>query len=307
EEKGLVVHRSKRGLLGFLARQSPMVYILPGLILYGLFYFYPLIWTPYLSLFTWDGVRAKAFVGLKNYIELFTSDRYFFVTLLHNFVWLILGMTVPVTIGMCLALLLVRTRLHARVVFRTIYFLPMVPSAVIVALIWKWIYAPGYGALINILPGIGLNGLAFGWLGNSNSALLAIFITWTWVIYGFCMIIFIAALQGLDETYIDAAKVDGANGFQRLWFILIPFMSRSITTVMLLLALASLQVFDLVYVMTRGGPGVSTLVMGVYMYNRAFSYSKVGYGCAIATMLGLLILVFSLFFLRTRKAAEVEL
>lgn len=297
----------RSGLLGFLARQAPMLYILPGLILYGLFYFYPLVWTPYLSLFRWDGITAKRFVGLRNYVELFTDDRYFFDTVLHNVQWVILGMIVPVAIGMGLALLLGRTRLRARTVFRTIYFLPMVLSSVVVAIIWRWVYSPDYGALNSTLRAVGLPGLAHGWLGDKHTALLALFIAWTWITYAFCMIIFIAALQGLDETYFDAAKVDGANRLQQFWYVLIPLMSRSITTVMLLLAIASLQVFDLVWIMTKGGPGTSTLVLGVYMYQRAFAYSRVGYGTTIATMLGILILIFSVVFLRIRRASEVEL
>lgn len=247
------------------------------------------------------------FVGLKNYIELFTRDRYFFDALLHNVEWMALGMIIPVAIGMGLAVLLVRTGLHARVVFRTIYFLPMVLSSVVVAIVWRWIYTPQYGALNTALRSIGLSELAHGWLGDERTALWALFIAWTWVTYGFCMVIFVAALQSIDETYFDAAKIDGANRLQQFWYVLLPLMSRSITTVVLLLAIASLQVFDLVYVMTKGGPGTSTLVLGVYMYNRAFVYSKVGYGTAIATILGILILTFSVVFLRIRQASEAEL
>lgn len=250
---------------------------------------------------------SKTFVGLENYRELLFSDPRFWQALQHNVLWMLAAVVIPLIAGLFLAILLVRSPVRGRTFFRTIYFLPQVLSSVVVAIIWRWIYNPNYGALNKILETVGLSFLKRAWLGDMDLALPALFIAWSWVHYGFSMVIFIAALQGIDEEYFDVARVDGANWFQQLRYVILPFIRGPLTTVMLITAIAAFQIFDLVFIVTHGGPGYSTNVLSVYMYDNAFRFAKVGYGATVAMVLGMIILMFSIAFLRLRGALREEL
>jgi raffinose/stachyose/melibiose transport system permease protein len=281
-------------------------YVFPALLIYGIFFLYPAFRLILLSLQKWDGLQEPEFVGLGNY-ETLLQDPVFWKAFLNNVVWMLAAVIIPVFFGLLLAILLARSSLHGRVIFRTIYFLPQVISSVVVAIIWNWIYNPSYGALNEMLGFIGLESLQKGWLGDSALALPAVFIAWSWVHYGFTMVIFIAALQSIDEVYFDAAKVDGANGWQQFRHVLLPFIGAPLSTVVLVTAISSFQVFDLVFIMTSGGPANATMVLPVFMLDNAFKFNKVGYGASIAVTLGLFIIVMSILFLRARgvfKEAE---
>lgn len=279
-------------------------YMLPGFILYALFFLWPLAQLFQLSLLKWKGIGEKEFIGLQNYIELFSDDPIFWLSFKHNLYWLVAAIVVPILIGLFIALLLVRTDLYGRLIFRIIFFLPQVLSSVVVAIIWRWIYNPSFGAINSILRYCGLDALVHSWLGEKWLALPALFVAWSWIHYGFCMVIFIAALQSIDESYYDAAKVDGASALQQSWYITLPFIRGALVTVVLITAIAAFQIFDLVFIITKGGPAWSTMVLSVYMYDNAFRISRVGYGAAVAIILGLMVFVFSILFLRARERLE---
>jgi raffinose/stachyose/melibiose transport system permease protein len=243
---------------------------------------------------------------LDNYRQMLSNDNQFWLSLTHNLQWLAAAIIVPTLIGLLLAIFLVRSSLYGRLIFRTIFFLPQVLSSVVVAIIWRWIYNPSFGPINNILRAIGLGSLAQTWLGDTKLALPSLFIAWSWIHYGFCMVIFIAALQGIDETYYDAARVDGANALQQHRYITLPFIRGPLATVILITAIAAFEIFDLVFIVTKGGPAFSTMVLSLYMYSNAFRYSKVGYGAAIAVVLGVIIFLFSILFLRFRRYMELE-
>ncbi len=283
---------------------SAYLYIAPALALYSVFFLWPLAQLIYLSMVRWDGMAPKVFMGLQNYRELLASDPRFWLSLQHNLQWLVGAVSVPTGIGLFLAVFLARSPLYGRLAFRTIFFLPQVLSSVVVAIIWRWIYSPDFGALNAILRQVGLASLARGWLGEESLALPALFIASSWVLYGFCMVVFLAALQGIDEAYYDAAKVDGANALQQFWYVTLPAIRGPLSTVILLSAIGAFQVFDLVFIITRGGPAWATMVLSVYMYDNAFRYNKLGYGSAVAIVLGVLILLFSIVFLRVRERLE---
>ncbi len=282
------------------------LFIAPAFILYALFFLWPLLHLVQLSTVKWKGVGPKVFVGLENYLHILTSDPKFWLAFEHNVGWLFAAVVVPIVIGMFLAVLLARTPMHGRLLFRTIYFLPQVLSSVVVAVIWRGMYNPNYGAINSILRGVGLDFLARGWLGDRALVLPALFIAWSWIHYGFCMVIFIAALQSIDEVYFDAAKVDGANALQQTWYVALPFIRGPLATVILLTAIAAFQVFDLVFIITKGGPAGASLVLSVHMYDNAFRYDKVGQGAALAVLLGALISVLSIIFLRIRRRLEAD-
>jgi raffinose/stachyose/melibiose transport system permease protein len=297
--QGPVQRRIRQGMQGYL-------FVLPALMVYGVFFLWPLVQLVVLSFQDWDGLSARHFVGLENFRLLLFHDQVFWQAFSHNCLWLIAAEVVPVAIGLVLAILLSRSRMHGRTFFRALYFAPQVLSSVVVAVIWRWIYNPSFGALNTLLGAVGLSSLQRGWLGEASLAFPALFIAYTWVGYGFTMVIFLAALQDIDETYFDAAKVDGAGPLQQLRHILIPAIRGPLTTVLLITAIGSFQVFDLVFILTRGGPGFVTQVLAMYMYQNAFPFSRVSYGAAIAVTLGLIILVFSVIFLRVRGALREE-
>jgi len=279
---------------------GPYVFIAPALLLYAAFFLYPALQLILLTFQKWDGIEPKKFVGLSNYSKLLFNDPKFWVAFQHNLFWVVAAVIVPVLLGLFLAILLSRSPMRGKVVFRAIYFLPQVLSSVVVAIIWNWIYNPSFGALNAFLELIGLDFLKRGWLGDFTLALPALFIAWSWVHYGFCMVIFIAALQSIDEVYFDAAKVDGANWWQQFRHILVPFIQGPATTVVLVTAISAFQVFDLVYVTTRGGPAAATLVLPMHMMDHAFKYHRVGYGATIAVALAIIILILSVLFLKVR-------
>lgn len=281
-------------------------YVAPAFFIYALFFLYPALRLIQLSIQEWDGLNDPVYVGLSNY-ERLLNDPVFWKAFWHNVSWMLAAVIVPVFFGLFLAILLVRSPLHGRVIFRTIYFMPQVISSVVVAIIWNWIYNPSFGALNELLGYLGLSSLQRGWLGDPTLALPAVFIAWSWVHYGFTMVIFIAALQGIDEVYFDAARVDGADRWQQFRHVMLPFIRAPLSTVVLVTAISSFQVFDLVFIMTSGGPANATMVLPVFMLDNAFKFRNVGYGATIAVALGLFIVVMSILFLRARgvfKEAE---
>lgn len=285
---------------------TALAYIFPAFVIYARFFLWPAGQLLWLSLHEWDGLSPRQFVGLQNYQSLL-GDELFWLSFRHNVLWMLGAMVVPVIVGLLLAVLLSRTSLHGKVLFRTIYFLPQVLSSITVAIIWGWIYNPSYGALNQALEVMGLGFLQHGWLGDRNLALGALFIAWSWVHYGFTMVIFIAALENIDEVYFEAAKVDGASRWQQFRHVLLPFIRGPLTTVIVVTAIFSFQVFDLVFVLTNGGPGRASLVLPLYMLNNAFRFHEVGYGATIAVALGLFVLLFSVVLLQVRNTFQEEL
>lgn len=278
---------------------SPYLYVLPAMLLYGSFVCYPLFRLGQYSLTKWDGSSTPKGVGLNNYREL-VHDPLFWQAFRHNLEWMFAAIAIPTLVGLVLAIVLARSHLLGRTLFRAIFFLPQILSSIVVAAIWQWLYSPSFGAINAALRTAGLTSFQQGWLGDTNYALPAVFIAWAWTAYGFAMVILIAAIQGIDEEYFDAAKIDGAGRIRQITAILLPAIRRPLSVVMLMNAIAALQAFDLVFIMTKGGPVNATMVLAMYVYQNAFISLRVGYGSAIAVVLGIVIVVSSLAFLRIR-------
>lgn len=297
------VDRLRLALGSAFGRGSIYLYLLPAVAVYAVFFLRPLVELVRLSLYAWDGVEPKRFVGAANYREL-VGDGGFWEALEHNAVWMAAGVVVPTVIGLVAAIVLVRANIHGRGLFRALLFLPQVLSSVVVAIVWGWLYNPSSGALNKGLHGLGLAG--HDWLGSPTLVLGSLFAVWAWATYGFGMVVLGAAIQTIDESYFDAAKVDRAGRLQQLRFVLLPAIRRPLTVVVLINAITAFQVFDLVFIMTNGGPFGSSNVLELYMYNNAFQYNRVGYGSTVAVTLGVVILAFSLLFLRTARLNRAE-
>ncbi len=282
------------------------LYLLPGLLIYLGFTFYPILETVRTSFYEWNGFSAQRdWIGLRNYQALF-SDTQFISAFLHNLVFILFYCILPVFIGLLLASVLSRKALPGMTFFRTVLFLPQVISMVVVGVIWRWIFNPQFGPLNVLLNALGLSGLTRAWLGDFALALPAVGSIGTWVQYGFCMILFLAGMQHISEEYYEASSLDGANAFQQFVHITIPGLRAEIGVALITTIIAALRVFDLVYVTTRGGPGNATLVVGFLIYRSAFQQNRIGYASAIATVLMLLILAISLLIRRLQTGNEEE-
>lgn len=281
----------------------PYLFILPALFIYGLFVFVPILNTIRLSFHEWTGFSDPDFVGLDNYRELWSDDR-FRTALVNNFQFIAFYTLFPIIVGLVLTAALTRRRILGLSIFRAGFFIPYVMPMVVVGVVWRWLYNPLFGPLNNGLKEVGLDTWARPWLGDFDYALPAVGLIATWVQYGFCMVLFIAGVQKIDETLYDAAKVDGANQWHQLRYITIPGIRAEISVAAVTTFIAALRIFDLVFVTTRGGPGEETLVTSMWLYRNAFQINRVGYAASIAVVQSALILGISFVLLRVLNRGE---
>lgn len=277
-----------------------IMFISPALVLYLVFMLYPFINTIYLSLTNWNGATIeKDFIGLANYARMF-GDGAVLQAFWNNVIWVVIGTISPVVIGLFLAILL-WSGARGSIFFRTFYFLPFVLPLVVVAIVWQWIYHPLFGPLNKMLDAIGLQNVSRGWLGEPGTALYAVLISAIPGAVGFVVVVLYAALQGVDMSQVEAAMIDGANWFQRVWHIIIPQIAPVITMVTSITLIGGFAVFDNVFVMTGGGPGHASEVLATYTYTSAFQQNQAGYGSALAMLITALSLVAAVVFVRVRE------
>lgn len=275
-------------------------FILPALLLYAYFFIYPFIVSIYYSLTNWDGAQPlKEFVGLSNYRSLL-SDSLLWEALYHNLIWVVLGTAAPIAIGLLLGVLL-WSGARGTTLFRTIYFLPFILSQVVVAIIWNWIYHPLWGPLNISLRAVGLDSAARGWLGDPSWALLAVIIVAVWSYFGFTFVIIIAGLQDVSKELVEAATLDGANPWQRFIHVIVPQLRHVLTMITAFTLIGGFNVFDIIFVMTQGGPGTATQVIGTYTYRKAFEQGDIGYGSALSMVMTIITLIASYLFIRLRE------
>jgi ABC-type sugar transport system permease subunit len=276
------------------------LFILPSVVLYAMFMIYPFFQSIYLSFTDWNGVgEIGDFVGLQNYRDMLRDDL-LWKSLWHNMIWVVIGTIGPMVIGLLLALLLWR-RPKGFTLFRTVYFLPQVLSPVVIAIAWGWIYNPVFGLLNEALNRVGLESLSRGWLGNSDTALYAVLVAAIWAETGFVFVVFLAGLQTVSRDLLEAATLDGANAWQRLKDVTIPQLSNVITVITALLLIGGFSVFDIIFVMTQGGPNHATEVIATYTYTEAFTQNRAGYSATLSLVLTVISLVVSVVFVRYRE------
>ncbi len=274
----------------------------PALLMFAYFVLIPAIQTFYISLTSWEGIGPKTFVGLKNYRDMLTDSNGVYKTALkNNIIWTVVSMTIPVGIGLFQANLLVRGGLKRAKLYQLIYFLPQIISMVVAAVIWKWIYDPVMGPLNGILKLLGFEELStIGWLGNPDTVMIALCVVNVWIHYGFCCVVFTSAMQGIDKEYYEAAMIDGASRTVQFWKITFPGIREAMTTVLTLTMIWSFKVFDIVFAMTKGGPGQHSYVIALYTYMEGFIYNRLGFASAITVSLTILVLSMSKIFVWLR-------
>lgn len=274
-----------------------LILLAPNIIGFLMFMLIPVIMTFVLSFTRYDIITAPEFTGLENYIELF-KDPIIRQTTKNTVLYSL--MVVP--IGMCLSLLLavlLDQKIGLKRFFRAAYFIPAITSMVVVAIVWQWIYNPEFGILNWVLSFFGIEGKR--WLLDAKTALPALAVVGIWKNAGYNMIIFLSGLQGISNTYYEAAMLDGATKWQQFRSITLPLLMPTTFFVFVTSVISSFQVFDQVMLMTNGGPGRATSVLAHYLYQNAFKYFKMGYACAIAVLLFAIIMALTVINMRMEK------
>jgi raffinose/stachyose/melibiose transport system permease protein len=262
--------------------------MLPALIIYVGIALVPIGMSLFYSFFNWDGLSAMRFVGLDNFITIL-KDPVFWTGVKNNLFMLLTGVFGQLPLGLLFALLLNRS-LRGLKLYRSMLFVPVVISTAIVSLTWGMVYRHEAGLLNSILTLVGLESWTQDWLGSPAFGMPSISLTYIWQNYGFYMVIFLAALQNIPEEIKEAAVMDGATGWKQFWHLTLPMLRETIWVTVVFAISNSFRVFDLIFVMTAGGPAHSTDVMTIYMYNSAFMNMSFGSGSAVS----ILILLFSL-------------
>lgn len=262
---------------------AAIAFLLPAFSIFAIFVLFPIAQSARYSLHTWNGLgplTAENFNQFNNYVRLL-QDPIFWRALFNNALVILWSLATQIPLAIGLAILLT-SRLHGSTFFRTIYFAPMILSEVMVATIWSWIYHPSFGLLNTFLRSLQLDQFALPWLGESQTAFWAVLVVTTWKYLGFYMVIYIAAIQGIPEELYEAARIDGAGAWQLHRFITLPMLTSTTRVAVVLVIVGSLKFFDIVWVLTEGGPYNSTEVVATYMYKQAFRSQDWGYGSALA-------------------------
>jgi multiple sugar transport system permease protein len=278
------------------------ILLIPNLLVFLTFIIFPVVATIVISLMNWDLLGAITWAGLDNYISLL-GDQTFWKVTQNTLYFTFVSVPVCLVISFTVAVLL-DGKIKLLKFWRAVYFMPVVSSMVVVAIVWNWLYNPEFG-LINFLLGLfGIKGPA--WLADTKWAMPAIIITNIWKNMGYNMMLFLAGLQSISHTYYEAAELDGANFLQKTWHVTIPMISFTTFFVVITSIIGSFQAFDLIQMMTDGGPARSTSVMVHYLYQNAFSYFKMGYASAQALVLTLIVFLMTLFQFKFVKVNDIS-
>lgn len=269
------------------------------------FFLIPLGNALYFSVVDFDGLNPNPpFIGADNFVRMF-SDPKVWQSLSNNLIWIVVGTASPMIIGIVVAMLLWTVQ-RGSVVYRLILFLPYVLPGVAIGIVWGWIYDPVNGLLNQTLRAVGLGEWARGWLGEPDIALYAVLATAIWAGTGFAIVIFLSALRNVDVELVDAARIDGANAAQRLWFIVLPQIMPVFLMVLTLTLVGGFSVFDIIFIMTGGGPAGATDVLGTYAYSNAFQLNNIGYGTTLALLITILSVPIAIMLNRLQRRLSLQ-
>lgn len=281
-------------------RIVPYIFIAPNMLVFTVFLFVPMVFAIYMSLNEWSLIEAPTFIGLGNYVAM-AQDPQFWQSLWNTLLYTVGTVPTSIALGLVVAIGLNR-KLPARGLLRSIFFVPVVISMVAVALVGAWIFDDSYGVINNALTALGFD--AVPWLTSQTWAMFSLVVATLWVRIGFNMVVYLAALQGIPPEVYEAAQIDGASGWRQFWNITRPLLGPTTFLLVILNVIYSIHIFDLIYVMTAGGPGFSTTVLVMYVYQAAFENLQMGYASAMGVVLFLLLLAFTAFQWRVTRQSE---
>lgn len=287
----------KRGTLSSFSLNNRAVaahlFVLPGIVFFLFWYIYPIGSAIWMSFHEWDIVTPPRWVGLSNFLTLM-RDEQFYKSLARTGYYM-LGMPINISLALLLAVIM-NSRLPAKGLFRTIYFLPVVTSSLVTAIVWKWVYDPNFGLIAGITRKLGLG--AIPWLTSTKWAMPALIIYGIWGGVGFVMVLFLAGLQAIPTEYYEAASIDGAGRWRQFVHITLPLLRPVMLFVLITQMIGAAQMFTPAYAMTQGGPVGATRVLSLYIYENGFRYFKMGYASAIALLFFIIVLIVALIQLR---------
>lgn len=283
-------------------------FLLPGLLATALVIVLPFLMNVGISFTKWQGIGVPVWIGLANYQKAFT-DVVFWASFRNNLAMIVSMTIVPTILGLLLATFLfdfIAKQFGPKVssFFRAGFYLPQILPVVIAGVVWRWILQPNWGVLNWLLKTVGLAGLAHNWLGSADTALPSVMVIMVWFQLGYPLVIFMAGLQRVDPQLLEAAAVDGANWFQRFFYITIHQIRPEIFVVVLTTLIHSLKVFAQIFVLTRGGPGRATIVPSYFAYQNFFERANVGYGATIATVMTAIIIILTIIFINMQSKQE---
>lgn len=274
--------------------------LLPSLVIYGLFFVYPNISLLSLSLLRWDGISPdKFFVGIDNYRRLFLDDPIWLKALINTSLVALQSIFIQLPIGLALAIIL--TRVRGGEIFSSIIFLPLVVSLVAIGMVWTWMYDAEFGLVNQVLSLLGLDRLTRAWVGDSRTALLSVLVVINWIYIGLYMVMFTAGLRTISQSIFDAAKVDGLSQLQTAWRITVPLLKPVIAVMVMMAISGSFKSFDLIWIITGGGPAHATEIASTHLYRMAYRRMESGYASAIGVLIFLICLAATIAQLRIMR------
>tara|TARA_B100001146_G_C16188395_1_gene437935 strand:+ start:841 stop:1719 length:879 start_codon:yes stop_codon:yes gene_type:complete len=281
------------------------VFLSPPLIVFSIFVLIPLINSFYYSFTNWNGFNSEYdFVGLENYTRI-ASDNLFQNSIFNTVIWLISAILIPTILGLLLALL-IDSQVRWSNFFKSIFYLPICLSAVVVGQIWIWIYQQEWGLLNIIINLFSENSFEYAWLSKPETSLYSVIIAWSWQQTALSMVIYLAGLTSIPKNLLEASQIEGANIFQRTFFIVIPLLIPATIIVVALSMINSLKGFDILYIMTQGGPFHSSDTLAMHMYNESFRKYRMGYGSAISVVLFFIaVTIIGIYFRQLKKLDEL--
>jgi len=268
---------------------APWLFLAPGMIMFMVYVIWPIGASIWLSFYQWDGLGEKIWIGMSNYVELLDDDN-FYTSLKNNVIWLVLYM-LAVPAGLFIAIFLNQTVFGIRL-YKSLFFFPFVISQVVVGLIFSWFYAPNFGLFYMIVEW--LTGTGFAPLADPDAVTYALVVAGLWPQIAYCMILYLTGLNNVAPDQVEAARLDGAKGWSMLWYVILPQLRPATFIAVVVTIIGALRSFDIVSIMTDGGPFGSSRVLSFYMYEQALSeYGyRMGYGASIAVILFLIMMVF---------------
>lgn len=275
-----------------MSSRHAYLFLLPALVLYAAFVVVPILQVVAYSFFAWDNGISQGFVGLANYARL-ASDGVFWAALGHNAIWVVLTLAFPLMLGLLLAAILAERSPRTVQLMSAIYFIPRTIPLVVAGIIWGWIYNPIFGLLNYGLDMIGLGSFAGAWLAEENTALLSLNVVGAWTFFGFCVVIYLGAIQCIDPSLYEAADIDGARWWRKFRDITVPLLNNSTLFLGLYAAIEAMRFFDLIWVTTQGGPGYATEVLTTHVYKTFFLVGDFGYAAVLSVVLLVIVLTLS--------------
>lgn len=263
----------------------PYLFVLPNVLIFLIFVVFPAVYGLLLSFTRWDVISDPIFVGVNNYISIFSSVSFWETTRRTLvYVFTVVPLTFVVSLGLAL---LLDSNIRLRTLMRAFFYIPAMLSAVVIGVSWRWIFGDNFGIINFLLERFG--GTPIGWLTTPDSAMLVVILASVWARAGYYMVIFLAGLQGIPDVYYEAAKIDGASRLQQFWRITLPMLKPTSLVVVVLCSIEAFKVFDLIVTLTTGGPGKATTFLVQDIYRWAFQRGDLGYASAMSVVLLLIL------------------